>query len=192
MVELRDYLQMKCNIKPSTADYILSFFDPTVVRKNDFFLRSGSRCNQIAFIRSGVMRNYEINADGNEVVKYMTSDGDFNTIYQNFVNGESGNENIQALTDCQLMTIDRRGFFELKASSLTFREMLDQLVIDGLECKEQRLMSYLNDDAQKRYENMIAHQPKIIQYAPMQHVASYLGMTRETLSRIRKRRVSNA
>ncbi|MEM6841676.1 MAG: Crp/Fnr family transcriptional regulator [Bacteroidota bacterium] len=189
MISLPEYLEHNWQLSSSEIDDILAYFKPIQVKKSEHFLRAGSQCTHIAFINSGVMRNYSINSDGSEVVDYMTSDGDFNTVYQYFVSREICPENIQAVTDCDLHVIHRKDFFELKENSPTFQNLVEQLVIDGLTCKEQRLKSYLSEDAQKRYENLLAHQPKVVQYSPLRYIASYLGITRETLSRIRNRKI---
>ena len=192
MIKLDQHLRAHFQLTASETAEICSYFKPEHLKKKEYFLFAGSRCRKIAFIQEGVMRNYEINPDGNEVVKYMTSDGDFNTVYKYFNSQEPCKEYIQAVTDCELVVIDRRDFFQLKDNSNKFRDFVDKLVIDGLACKEERLKSYLTQDAQRRYENLSDRQPKIIQYAPLQYIASYLGITRETLSRIRNRRTVRA
>lgn len=189
MVNLDSYLTKEFHFPGSELEKINTFFKPATLKKKEHFLRAGNRCTQIAFIHQGVMRNYEVNEDGTEVIKYMTSDGDFNTAYHYFASQEPCPECIQAVTDCQISIISRPDFLRLKEESEHFRNLIEQLVISGLKCKEERLRSYLTEDAQKRYENLIQKQPKIVQYAPLHDIASYLGITRETLSRIRNRKV---
>ena len=190
MIQLADYLHSTFEVSSSDIESITPYFKPVRLKKNEYFLRSGNRVTQIAFITSGVMRNYSINPEGNEVVHYMTTDGDFNTVYQYFINEKPCPENIQAVTSCELAVIEREDFFRIREKSKVFETLVENLVLDGLNCKEKRLRSYLAENAQKRYANLLTHQPKIIQYSPMQYIASYLGITRETLSRIRNRKVS--
>jgi len=189
MIKLKSYLANEFRLPTTELEKINAFFKPVTLKKNEHFLKAGNRCSQIAFITQGVMRNYTINEDGTEVVKYMTSDGDFNTVYHDFISQESCPEFIQAVTDCELSVIGRSDFLRLKDDSEHFRKLIEKLVLDGLECKEERLKSYLTEDAQKRYENLMQKQPKIVQHAPMQFIASYLGIARETLSRIRNRKI---
>ncbi|MCG8387777.1 MAG: Crp/Fnr family transcriptional regulator [Cytophagales bacterium] len=196
---------MKNNVKPfkemlraafpaleDSIDHMASFFEPMHLKKNEYLVRIGKKCRYIVFINSGVMRNYLFDNEGNEIVKYMTCNGDFNTVYRHFIKQESSLEHVQAVTDCDLMAIDYPRFDQLKNESEAFRSMTEHLLAEGLACKEERLVSYLTQDAQKRYENLLREQPLIIQYSPMQFVASYLGMSRETLSRIRNRRMAKA
>ena len=175
-----------------SIDHMASFFEPMHLKKNEYLVEVGKKCRYIVFINSGVMRNYRFDDEGNEIVKYMTCNGDFNTVYQHFIKQERSLEYIQAVTDCDLMAIDFPRFNQLKNESEAFRTMTEQLLAEGLTCKEERLVSYLTEDAQKRYENLMREQPLIVQYSPMQFVASYLGITRETLSRIRNKRMAKA
>ncbi len=179
-------------LSASDIEKFSSGFEKRTLKKNQYFLRAGNRCREIAFINQGVMRNYYIDPDGNEVVNYMTSDSDFNTVYSSFIDQSICNESIKAVTDCELSVINYETFFKLRRESDSFVKMVDQLVAAGLECKEMRLRSYLYEDAQRRYENLLLNQPKIVQYSPLHYVASYIGVSRETLSRIRNRRVVNA
>lgn len=190
MVIFEKYISEKFNLKKDELEEILFFFKLTFLKKNQFLILSGRKCDRIAFIQQGVMRNYTTDEQGNEVTNYMTSDGDFNTVYSYLINGDPCPENIQAVTDCQLLVIEREQFFQLKNASNQFGLIIEKLVADGLECKELRLKSYLTEDAQKRYANLIHRQPKVVQFTPMKYIASYLGITRETLSRIRNRKLS--
>ena len=192
MLSLSQYLKEQFQLSASDIEKFSSGFEKRTLKKNQYFLRAGNRCREIAFINQGVMRNYYIDPDGNEVVNYMTSDSDFNTVYSSFIDQSICNESIKAVTDCELSVINYQTFFKLRSESDSFVKMVDQLVAAGLECKEMRLRSYLYEDAQRRYENLLLNQPKIVQYSPLHYVASYIGVSRETLSRIRNRRVVNA
>ena len=192
MTTLESYLSEEFQLSPVEIKAITSYFKPVTLKKNEYFQMAGNRCAKIAFINQGVMRNYSTNEDGTEVVKYMTSDGDYNTVYQYFVSQEPCPESIQAVTDCELSVIGRTDFFQLREDSESFNKLIEKMVLKGLECKEQRLRSYLTEDAQKRYENLVQEQPKIVLHAPLHYIASYLGITRETLSRIRNKKVTTA
>ncbi len=189
MTTLKTYIKHHFSIPNQELEYIIDQFTPVSLRKNTFFLNAGDLCRKLAFVDSGVMRNFSIDQEGREVVKYMTSDGDFNTVYQYFINQEACPEFIQCVTDCELEVIGNTDFLALKERSKIFSDLIDKLVLDGLACKEHRLKSYLEDNARKRYENLLIEQPKVVQFSPMQDIASYLGITRETLSRIRNQKV---
>ena len=192
MIQLSEYLEAEFTLSRHELAEITAGFTTRSLKKNQFFLQAGNRCREIAFINEGIMRNYYIDPEGNEVINYMTSDSDFNTVYTSFIDQGICNESIKAVTDCELSVINYHTFFKLKRESATFSSIVDKLVIAGLECKEMRLRSYLYEDAQKRYENLVQKQPKIIQYSPLHYIASYIGVSRETLSRIRNRKVVNA
>ena len=192
MIQLSEYLKAEFGLSKQDLEEITVGFKQRSLKKNQFFLQAGNRCREIAFINHGIMRNYYIDPEGNEVINYMTSDSDFNTVYTSFIDQGICNESIKAVTDCEISVINYHTFFKLKQDSATFSSIVDKLVIAGLECKEMRLRSYLYEDAQKRYENLIQNQPKIVQFSPLHYIASYIGVSRETLSRIRNRKVVSA
>jgi len=191
MILLSQYLKEQFQLSKSELEKISIGFERRHLKKNQFFLRAGNRCKEIAFIHQGVMRNYYIDQEGNQVINYMTSDGDFNTVYSSFIDRRICDENIKTVTDCELSVIDYKTFFKLKEESELFVKIVDKLVAAGLACKEMRLRSYLYEDAQQRYENLLQNQPKIVQYSPLHYVASYIGVSRETLSRIRNKKKPN-
>ena len=192
MTSLEQYLTQRFSGLGQNLNEITSAFAPMSIKKGTHFLEAGKKCQHIAFIESGVMRNYHIDERGNEVVNYMTCEGEFNTVYKYFQSQEVCPEHIQAVTDCELRVISLQQFQQLKQELTVFQRLIEELVMEGLNCKEERLQAYLTQDAQKRYEHLIKRQPQVVQYSPLQYIASYLGITRETLSRIRNRKPASA
>lgn len=185
---LEQYLAQKFPNSDLPMEALSRAFSPMTLKKGEHLIESGQKCQQIVFIEEGVMRNYHLDERGNEVVNYMTCEGEFNTVFKYFQSQEPCPEGIQAVTHCQLRVIDHKAFMALKQGSAAFQQLIEALVFEGLNCKEERLQAYLTQDAQKRYESLVIRQPLVVQYSPLQYIASYLGITRETLSRIRNRK----
>ena len=102
MTSIEQYLTQRFSDLGQNLDEITSAFAPMSIKKGTHFLEAGKKCQQIAFIESGVMRNYHIDERGNEVVNYMTCEGEFNTVYKYFQSQEVCPEHIQAVTNCEL------------------------------------------------------------------------------------------
>ncbi|MEM7109773.1 MAG: Crp/Fnr family transcriptional regulator [Bacteroidota bacterium] len=157
--------------------------------KDEYLVKEGEICTQVVFIEEGVMRNYYEDTKGNEVTTYLVSAGWFNTSYTSFLEKVPSNENIQAVVDCKLSVLDQSTFSLMKQQSEFFSALADKLIIRGLQCKDERLSAYQTQDAKHRYKSLIDTQPSIAQNTPLQYIASYLGISRETLSRIRNKKL---
>ena len=174
------------------AEEVAGIFQPMSLQKGEFLLQAGQVCQWAVFIEAGVMRNFHHDENGEEVVNYMPCSGGFNTIYPSFLQGVPAAELIQAVTPCQLRAISREQYLQHSAQHEGFRQLTQAIIAHGLACKDTRIKGYLTQSAAERYETLLRTQPQVVQQAPLQYIASYLGMSRETLSRIRSRKLPNA
>ena len=187
-VDLKEHLMMVLPSSEGLIAPISQVFKSIELKKGDYLVLKGQVCSQAVFIEKGVMRNFYLDREGNDITTYLVCEGWFNTSYTSFLEQVPSIESIQAVSDCQLKAIDFETFSLLKANSKNFSEMTDKLIIRGLECKDERLQAYQTRNAVTRYRELLEKQPSIIQHTPLQYVASYLGISRETLSRIRNQK----
>ncbi|MEM8966704.1 MAG: Crp/Fnr family transcriptional regulator [Bacteroidota bacterium] len=173
------------SLKASSIHTIIKAFKSIELPKGSFLVKSGEICSLVAFIEKGVVRNYQYNSKGNEITTYLVDEGNFNTSYASFFQQTSSTESIVAVSDCRLAVLDFPRFALLKNTSKVFSEIVDTLVVKGLQCKDERLTAYQTQDAKSRYNDLLINQPSIVRHTPIQHIASYLGISRETLSRLR-------
>lgn len=166
-------------------DTILSVFEPREISKGEFFLKSGKTCRQMAFIRSGYLRMYDI-VDGKEITFWIGSEGKFITSLSSFVFETTSIWNIQAVTNCELYVISRENHFKLCKTEPKWLEFDNLLLAHSFALLERSMFSQLHTTAKQRFQNLLSEEPSLFKYVPLHYIASMLGITPESLSRLRK------
>ena len=156
------------------------------VKKGDFLLKEGTICNHYWYVKEGLFRNF-YNKDSKEIVTFFGYPGTVLTSNQSFVLREPCKDNIEAITDANVYSINREAYSKLYEKSPEIQEierLLNELYILWLE---ERLNLIQFCTAQERYHNLMQNEPFLINQIPLTYLASYLGITLETLSRIRSK-----
>ncbi|AUP78320.1 Crp/Fnr family transcriptional regulator [Flavivirga eckloniae] len=185
MEQLRKCISNQINIDKESLESIVSAFEIQTVKKGEFFLKSGRICRKMAFIESGYLRMYDI-VDGKEITFWVGSDGKFITSLSSFVFESENFWNIQAVTDCTVFVISRQKHFELCKQHSKWLEFDNLLLAHSFSLLEKSMFSQLHTTAQQRFESLLKEEPALFKYVPLQHIASMLGITPESLSRLRK------
>lgn len=188
MEKLRNCISDQVAIEKSAMDNILSVFEPVEILKGQFFLKSGKICRQMAYIESGYMRMYDI-ADGKEITLWIGSEGRFITSLSSFIFETTNNWNIQAVTDCKLYVINREDHFKLNKTEPKWLEFDNILLARSFALLEKNMFSHLHTTAKQRFRSLLTEEPKLFQNVPLQYIASMLGITPESLSRLRKNEI---
>lgn len=162
-------------------------FEPISLSKNDFFLKEGSISDQYLFLETGCMRAFAIDTKGNEITTNFFSKGTVVFEVSSFFNRTKSKENIQALTNCSGWNIDYATLNHLFHAMPEFREFGRSLLVSGFASLKNRMLSIITATAEERYEKLLQTNPSIFQTAALKHIASYLGVTDTSLSRIRKK-----
>ncbi len=167
-------------------DVILGKFSLKEFQKGDFLLQEGKTANYYWFVQSGFILLYAIDLEGNDVSTNFYTTGDIVIDWPSFFMRTTTKENIQALTDGACWQLDFETFQQLFHSIEAFREAgRSRLVKSYFELKRHST-SLITDQAKDRYLRLISEKPLIIQNVPLKQIASYLGITDTSLSRIRK------
>lgn len=189
MTELEQYIQSCFDVgEDKDLAAIASCFVPNEVRKGDYLLKQGRICNQLSFIHSGLIRIYAIKGD-KEVTQWISTPGYFVTDLASFTFSTPARWNIQALTDCELYTIDRESYNKLGEAVPQWHQLEKLFIAKCFIILEERVNSHLFMTAEERYQQLVAKQPELFNQVPLQFLASMLGMTPETLSRLRKKAI---
>ena len=186
-VALKAFFNSIVKLTDEEFEDISKYFKPVKLKEGAYFVEEGQVCNKIAFIREGFMRAfYEINDDV-EVTKYIQPRHTLITAFASFNSRKPSQEYIQALTDCELWVIDYNSMQTLYSKYPKWQE-LGRLVVEQIyQYLEARILSFLTLNAEERYRNLLNENPKLIQDVPLRYIASMLGITPETLSRIRQK-----
>jgi CRP-like cAMP-binding protein len=154
------------------------------LKKKEFFVKQGEICRFIGLIESGVLRSY-IEKDGKEFIKDFYFTGMFVVSYGSFLTGNPSFANIQALEDCQLITLSRSAYDRLLAESNEWYKFGKYISDCLLIRKCQKETSFLMNDANERYKLLLQTYPRIEQHVSQLHIAAYLGIKPESLSRLK-------
>lgn len=169
--------------------HISELFEETHLQKGEFFARTGQYCGKLSFIKQGYIRVYA-QIDDKEITQWISSKGYFITDLYSFNFGQRGRWQIQALTECELYTIRKENYLKIHQLVPNWAEMEKQFIAACFVQIEDRVFQHLSLSAEERYRRLFAENKELFQFVPQQYIASMLGMSAETLSRIRAKSVS--
>jgi len=170
----------------SAANEIAGRFEKKIIQKNQFQLTAGKICDEYLFLEKGYMRAFAHDTEGNEVTTNFCSPGQVVFEISSFFNRTRSKENIQALTDCEGWFITFKQLNELFHALPEFREFGRSILVKGFADLKTRMLAMITETAEERYETLLKTNSEIFQHAPLKNIASYLGITDTSLSRIRK------
>jgi CRP-like cAMP-binding protein len=182
---LINFLQSTGLVSPSAAIEIASRFEQRSFSKNEFVLQEGKVCDDYIFLVSGFMRAWATDTEGDEVTTNFYSASQVVFEVNSFFNRIRSKENIQALTPCECLRINYEELNDLFHSMPEFRDFGRSILVRGFTALKARMLSMITETAEERYAHLLAAKPEIFQYAPLKTIASYLGVTDSSLSRIR-------
>jgi CRP-like cAMP-binding protein len=161
-------------------------FKPLTLNKGDYFVKSGDICKQAAYINTGILRTFYINEKGEDITYCFCTENNLTASFKSFVSQTESSLSIQALEPTELLTIDHTDLHQLY-SAFPVWQNIGRILVEKEYMVMEKYASTLNSEtAKEKYLRLLQEQPSIIQRAAIQHIASYLGVSRETLSRIRK------
>lgn len=186
MTELENYIQSCFGGKNDDVKMVSSFFRNESVKKGDFFLRKGRYSERFGFVKSGLLREF-LHIDDKEVTKWISSQGGFVMDLASFTFRQPARWNIQALTDCELHVIERPDYIKLIDVIPGWIELEKLFITKCFTVLENRVLQHLSLSAEERYLRLFESNKELFNLVPLQYLASMLGMTPETFSRIRKK-----
>ena len=163
-----------------------SFFIPKKLRKKQYLLQEGDVCKYVAFVEKGILRSYTVDDKGSEHILQFAFEGWWMADQYSFLTGESSIYNIDALEDCELLLLTKQAEEQILEKLPKFERFFRLLLQNNLIATLRRLESSLSDTAEAKYNQLIQSCPTLAERIPQHMIASYLGITPETISRIRK------
>lgn len=155
-------------------------------QKNEYLLTQGQVERSYWFIESGFIRSYIVDTEGNDITFNLYGPGDVVIDYPSMFFFSPTRENIQALTDLVCWEILFQDFQEMFNSITNFREQQRGLLVGSYFALKEHSISLIADQAKERYLSFLQHKPHIVQNVSLKHIATFLGITDTSLSRIRK------
>ncbi|WP_099372391.1 Crp/Fnr family transcriptional regulator [Sphingobacterium sp. 1.A.5] len=186
MEKLKSILRFGAILSESDIEEIASNFKAKSLNATEHVLEVGQIAHEIAFIESGIVRIYKPDDDGNEVTKYFFKENQFFVDLESYYSGTAASEAFQAVVDSQLYTIHK-----LKIDKLC--ENIPNFFIFLKSITEATLLNKIKDNdflnfgsSKTKYLEFIKRYPKLALQVPQQYIASYLKVTPQSLSRIRR------
>ncbi|AZQ63817.1 Crp/Fnr family transcriptional regulator [Flammeovirga pectinis] len=165
----------------------LTYFEVKTIQKNDLLIEAGKVCDWIAFVNSGILRNYYTSSKEDEVTYCITFPNTFISAYSSFITNKKTFENIHAIVDSELLVIRKDDYQSLLNSSENWLNFSKYFSEQSYVLMENRLISLQMETAEKRYLDLMNNHPEYIQNISLKYLASYLGITQRHLSRLRKK-----
>ena len=180
------HVNEKVQLTPAEQEVLKTFFSPKKLRKKQYLLQEGDVCRYMAFVEKGLLRSYNVDDKGNEHMLQFAWEGWWISDTYSFLAEEPAAYNIDAIEDAELLLLSLAHFEAMTLQVPKMERYFRILFQNNIISKEKRLLSSITYSAEDKYLHLLASRPELIQRIPQHLIASYLGITPETLSRIRK------
>ena len=186
-VILKQYIKSKTEIDSETLDYICSFFKNLSTKRSELLLDYNQISKQYYFINKGCVRIFTTSKDGIENSRYFAFEGNFITALPSFIDQLPAQEYLQTIDKSELLSISRADFYFLVDTLPEFRKIYTEILELGFIVAQKRIYGFQGLDALDKVKWVIKNQPQLLLRISNKMMASYLGMTPATLSRIKSK-----
>ena len=183
---LKIYCKTKVDLTDEELKLIDTYFEIKALKKKDFLLQNGKICNFIGFIVDGTIRHFHIK-DGVEKTCDISFENSWVTDFQSFTHNSYSIMNLQAMEDTTVFVIRKENLYKLYTDCNRY-ETFGRLMAEQVAQRATEIaMSLSSDKPEERFQNLINKQPDLFQRIPQKYIANFLGVSPESLSRIRNR-----
>lgn len=187
MTALQSYIKGYFGIDERNLEKVAGFFEKTTLEKGFYFTQEGKNCDQLSFIEAGYLRIFNFK-DGKDITQWISGKGYFVTDLASLLFKAPSRWNIQALTNCTMYTIHQSNYEKIGTVVSDWEKLEKLFVSKCFLTLEDRVFSLLSMTAEERYDHLFQQDNELFYQVPQQYLASMLGMTPETFSRIRKKK----
>lgn len=193
---LRAHIQQQIAISNIEFEAIFRYMERKVFKKREVLLRAGEVSDKYYFVISGCLRTFTTDERSHEHIFHLAFEDWWAADLFSFVTGDPAFFTIEALEDTEVLSIHRDDYEALLATYPKFERFFRLLMQKAYVASQQRTMDIMSKSAERRYLDLVKHYPQMEQRVAQHHIASFLGITPEALSRIKrglieKRRASN-
>jgi CRP-like cAMP-binding protein len=183
---LKEKINAFATITDDEFDYFKNLFIPKKLRKRQYLLQEGDVCKYQAFVEKGILRSYTVDEKGNEHILQFASEGWWLADLSSYLNDEPSFLNMDALEDVEILLLTKSSWESAMEKIPALEHYFRIIIQNHLVTTQKRLLESLSETAEEKYSRFIKTYPECLHRFPQHMIASYLGVTRETLSRIRK------
>ena len=185
---LQQYIQSKVKISPEEWEGISSFFKPVHFRRRQMVLQEGEIAQKLFLVVEGCLRMYLTDEHLQEYIQQFAISGWWITDRESAFSGKPSLYNIDAVEDTDALELDMQDYYSLKVRFLVFEQLMEQVQFNNMVATQKRITAAISYTAEQKYDDFVQRYPEIVRRVPLHMIASYLGITPETLSRIRRKR----
>lgn len=186
MTHIKDSIRTLFNLTEEEAGIFLSEFTKKEIKKNEIFIAEGEVCNKVGLIENGLMMCV-YNKNGNEIIEEFAFENSFITNYYSYLTCKPSEKEIRCIEDTTVHVITRQSLDKLGNDYQFIRDMARQMNEKLFLRNHDRVKSLLLDSPPERYLQLVSQRKDLAQRIPQYLIASYLGVTPETISRIRNK-----
>ncbi|WP_018622357.1 Crp/Fnr family transcriptional regulator [Spirosoma luteum] len=186
MNQLIEYILQFGSLNQQQIDLISKKAIELTLPKDAYFSEAGKVSRQVGFIIEGITRVCYYNNRGEEITKYFIEENNLVVDLSSFDNDIPSSSYVQAVTDCTLIVFSKQDWEDLLNTIVGWDAMVRKIISKALLQKVARISPLVSEDATTRYLSFMERYPNLINRIPLSYLASYLGMTQSSLSRIRK------
>lgn len=185
MKELIKYILQFGSLNSRQIDLLTSKATEVILKKDEYFSEAGMIPRQVGFVVEGIMRGCYYNNKGEEITRCFIPENNLTVDYMNFEANTASSEYLQASTDCKLIVFSKSNWDELSYTIAGWESIKNKMVQQCMFHKSRK-GPVISQDATTRYLEFMQNYPSLINRIPLAYIASYLGVTQQSLSRIRR------
>ena len=185
--KLIESVSQKVKLNADELETLKGHFIPKKVRKRQYILNAGDVCHNLTLVEKGMLRSFTVDDEGKEHVVQFAVEGWWISDVGSFSSGKEALYNIEALEDSELLHLTRQSMDELLEKLPAMERFFRLLMQNNIIALQRRVVAYMSLSAEEKYLRLMEVAPDIMTRASQQHIASYLSVTPETLSRVRKK-----
>lgn len=184
MDRLRKHIEEKTTISEEEFAYVKTFFTAKRVKKHQYLIQEGDPANFEYLILSGIFRMFYLDEEGKEHIVQFAGANWWMADYQAYFNGNNATLHITCMEDAEVLCLRLEGREALCAEIHNMEHFFRMKLTNGYIAQQRRIISLLSGNPQQRYEEFGQLYPQLMQKIPKKYIAEYLGVSRETLSRL--------
>jgi CRP-like cAMP-binding protein len=183
---LRSHIEKRIHLTEEEFDRGSRLFTPRNIRRRQFLLQEGDVCKHLAFVNSGCLREYSVDHKGDEhIIQFAIADWWISDLHS-FLSGMPSTHSIDVLMDADVLLLEKSAREKLFEAVPKMERFFRMLLEANYIATHTRITETLSDSAEERYLKFVRTYPQMVEQIPQHQIASYLGITPQSLSRIRK------